>query len=81
MMMVLLVSLFVLAGAVWFIVLMRENQPTPPVDPEQAVKAAVELHRIRRRLDAAWTKSEQRRDSARLRWDIAEALKEPGDSD
>jgi hypothetical protein len=69
-----LVALFVLAALVWFIVLMRGNQPAPPVDPEQAVKAAVELHRIRRNLDVAWTKSEQCREGAALRREIAEAL-------
>lgn len=78
--MIWLVALFVLAVLVWLIVLMYGNQPAPPVDPEQAVKAAVELHRIRRNLDVAWTKSEQRREGARLRREIAEALRpEEGD--
>jgi hypothetical protein len=50
---------------------------SPDVDPEQAVKAAVELHRIRRNLDVAWTRSEQRREGAALRREIAEVLIEP----
>jgi hypothetical protein len=68
---------FVLAALFWFIVLIRESKPpTPPtpVDPEQAVRAAVELHRIRRNLDVAWSKSEQRREGAALRREIAVAL-------
>jgi len=45
------------------------------IDPEQAMKAAIELHRIRRNLDVARIRSEQRRGGARLRRDIAETLK------
>jgi len=48
------------------------------VDPEQAMKAAVELHRIRRRFDVSWTRSQQRREAARVRREIAEAF-EGGD--
>ena len=51
------------------------SAPPGPVDPEQAMKAAAELHRIRRNLDASWTKTEQRREGAALRRDIAEVLK------
>jgi hypothetical protein len=57
--------------------LIRQSTESPAagdVDPEQAMKAAVELHRIRRNLDVAWTKSEQRREGAALRREIAEAL-------
>lgn len=75
--MLLIVLPFVLAALIWLIVLIHESQPPAPptpVDPEQAVKAAVELHRIRRNLDVAWTKSEQRREGAALRREIAEAL-------
>jgi hypothetical protein len=72
-----IVVLLVIAFLVGYL-LRQASEPTAPptdVDPEQAVKAAVELHRIRRGLDAAWTKSEQRREGATLRRDIAEALK------
>lgn len=44
------------------------------VSPEAAMQAAVELHRIRRRLDVAHIKTEQRRDSSRLRREIGEVL-------
>jgi len=54
--------------------------PPTPVDPEQAGKAAVELHRIRSNFDVSWTKSQQRREGSRLRREIAEVLKaEEGD--
>jgi hypothetical protein len=48
--------------------------PAEPVDPEQAMKAAIELHAIRRRLDVAWTKTEQRQNASRLRREMTEAL-------
>ena len=46
----------------------------PPVDPEEAVKAAIELHAIRRRLDVALTESEMRQAGDRLRRNIRERL-------
>lgn len=66
--------------AVAFVVGYMVRQASEPsaspydADPEQTVKAAIELHRIRRNLDAAWIKSEQRREGAALRRDITEAL-------
>jgi hypothetical protein len=56
------------------------STPPTPVDPEQAVKAAIELHRIRSNFDVSWIKSQQRREAARLRREIAEVLK-PGEGD
>ncbi len=68
---VLLLLAVVLVGlSVW----KHSEAPRPPVDPEEAVKAAIELHQIRRRLDVAWTKTEQRQDAARLRREIGGAL-------
>jgi hypothetical protein len=71
---------FLLAVAFFFGYMVREtseaSEPAEPVDPEQAMKAAIELHRIRRNLDAAWTKSEQRREGAAVRREIAEAFEE-----
>lgn len=55
-----------------------EPPESPEVDPEQAMKAAIELHRIRRNLDVAWTKTEQRREGAALRREIAKTLKGEG---
>ncbi|HET7060272.1 MAG TPA: hypothetical protein VFH99_03100 [Candidatus Saccharimonadales bacterium] len=57
----------------------HSQPPLPPPDPEQAIKAAVELHKIRRRLDASLAKTEQRRNLSRLRREIGEAMKEPED--
>jgi hypothetical protein len=66
------VVLLVIACLIW-----KASAPpnvSEPVDPEQALKAALTLHRIRRNLDTAWTKQEQRRDGTRLRREIAEVL-------
>jgi hypothetical protein len=72
-----LVLLLLVAAFVALIAYSRREPPVAePVDPEQALKAAVELHRIRRNLDAAWTKQEQRRCGARLCREIAEALED-----
>jgi hypothetical protein len=53
-----------------------EAREEPPPDPEKVVQAAVELHRIRRRLETADLKTRQRRDAARLKREIAEALED-----
>jgi hypothetical protein len=58
------------------VVVFKPRRPEAPVDPEQAMQAAVELHRIGRQLDVAYTKSEQRRNSSRLRREIGDALDE-----
>jgi hypothetical protein len=69
-----LLVLFV-AGLGAYMIRKGSEPHTPPnVDPEQAMKAAIELHKIRSHLDVAWTKSEQRREGAGLRREIAEAL-------
>jgi hypothetical protein len=54
--------------------LLRSRSSAPPLDPEAAMKAAVELHRIRRDLDTAYTKSEQRRDAGLLEHRIVEII-------
>jgi hypothetical protein len=51
-----------------------EGDAAVPPDPEALRKAAVELHRIHRRLEAADLKQRQRRDAARFKRDLAEAL-------
>lgn len=81
MILLLIVLLLVVAFLVGYMVRQTGESPAPPedVDPEQAMKAAVELHRIRRNLDAAWIKSEQRREGAALRRDIAEAFEDEDD--
>lgn len=54
--------------------LLWQRNPEPPLDPEAAMKAAVELHRIRRDLAVAYTKSEQRRDASLLEHRIVEII-------
>jgi hypothetical protein len=79
--MVWVIPALVFAGLLGYLV-WKYNEPEtslpPEVDPEQAVKAAIELHRIRRNLDVAWTKTEQRREGAALRREIAKTLKGEG---
>lgn len=73
----LILLLLVIVGFLGYLI--RESCEPPddaPSDPEAELRAAVELHRIRRRLDASWTKTEQRQDAARLRRQIGQALKE-----
>jgi hypothetical protein len=54
----------------------QNGMQEPDLDPEAAMKAAVELHRIRRNLDVALTRSEIRRDAAWMRREAEEALNE-----
>lgn len=54
--------------------LLRFRNPEPPLDPEDVMKTAVELHRIRRDIDVAWAKSEIRRDAGLLEHRIVEAI-------
>jgi GAF domain-containing protein len=51
------------------------------IDPETATRAAIELHRIHRRIDVVMTKQEQRQAATQARREIAEALdnEEPHD--
>jgi hypothetical protein len=60
------------------VALFRPRTPEPPLDPEAAMQAAVELHRIDRRLDVEWTKRELRRDADELEHSIEEII---GDDD
>lgn len=68
-----------LIGALAFVILvlaaclLRSRDPEP-LDPEATMKAAVELHRIRRDLDVSYTKSEQRRDASLVEHRIVEII-------
>lgn len=53
---------------------LRRRPADAPIDPETMTRAAIELHRIRRQLDAGYLKSEQRQDAFRLRREIRDAL-------
>jgi hypothetical protein len=81
--MTLMVILILLAVTfvVGYMVRQASELPKQPhdIDPEQAMKAAIELHRIRRNLDVAWTKTEQKREGAAMRREIADALKDDGE--
>lgn len=64
-----------LVGAVVALVIRREWQDDDqPLDPEAVTRAAIELHRIRRRIDVVMTKQEQRQAGVQARREIAEAL-------
>lgn len=58
----LVVVLLLLAIAVCVLIFER-REAAPPLDPETAMRTAVELHRIRRQLDVDWAKTELRRDA------------------
>jgi hypothetical protein len=51
-----------------------ESEGAAPPDPETTMKAALELHRIRRRLEVAELKHVQRREATRLKRELAEIL-------
>jgi hypothetical protein len=77
------VILVLIAAGVGAYLIWKHSEPSGtelPVDLEQAVKAAVELHRIRSNFDVSWIKSRQRREGAHLRREIAEVL-EPKEGD
>jgi hypothetical protein len=66
--------LLVLAILVGLFLYLSSEPPPPEVDPEEALKSAIELHKIRSKLDVALTKSEQRRDGQRIRRRIRKAF-------
>lgn len=74
----LIVSL-VIAVVLLALTVFRAREHPPAVNPEEAVRAAVELHRIGRQLDAAYLKSQQQRDGAQLRREIGDRLDDGGD--
>jgi hypothetical protein len=71
-----LLALVLLLGVLVGLIAFTRRAPRAeiPTDPEAALRAAIELHRIGRKLDGAWLKSQQRQDATRLRRDIGEAL-------
>lgn len=72
----LVLLLLVVAGCLGYLAHASSEPPPTPRDPETELKTAVELHRIRRRLNASWTKTEQRQDAQALRRRIGEAFEE-----
>jgi hypothetical protein len=71
---VVLALIVLLVLAVWVI---RGDSPSEEeIDPEEATRAAIELHAIRRRIDVARTRSQLQRDAMQVRREIAEELRE-----
>jgi hypothetical protein len=68
--------LIVICGLLAYLVWRDSDDQSPPLDPEKAMQAALELHRIRRRLEAAECKQRQRSDAARFKRELADALDE-----
>lgn len=71
--------LVVLVGGLGVYIICRgpaDSDPEPALDPAALTKTATELHRIRRSLDVALACSEIRREAARVRREIEEALNE-----
>jgi hypothetical protein len=71
---VVFLTLTICALLVYLLWLSHDQEPAPPVDPEQAYQTAAELHAIRRRLDVAELRHRQRQEARRVRREIAEAL-------
>ena len=59
---------------VLMLVIFQDSLPERPVSRKAAMQAAVELHRVRRQLDVAYIKTEQRRDTSRLHREIGRVL-------
>jgi hypothetical protein len=72
----LILLLLVIAGCLGYL-LRRSSEPidTRPLDPETELQTALRLHDIRRKLDVADLKHQQRRDANRLRRELRETLK------
>lgn len=79
MIVLLILILLVLAGLVGYLVHQSSPPSPPPLDPEKVMQAAVDLHRIRRRLDVADLKHQQRRDALRLKRELAESAEDGED--
>lgn len=77
-----LLVLMVLVALLLFLIYVKYQQgdakPSPQElepDPDDVIKAATELHAIRRRLDVAWTRTEMQRDSYRLQRNLKQELR------
>jgi hypothetical protein len=67
-----IVAIVVVLLVVW----LWSGERPPEIDPEDTTQAALELHAIKRRMEAAETRHELRRDGARLRRELAEELRD-----
>lgn len=73
---VLVVLLLLMVCGLLGYLLRQSNEYAPPPDPETVAETALELHRIRRRLEAADLKQRQRRDATRFKRELADALED-----
>ncbi len=64
----------IVCGLAAYLIWQTSEQPPSAVDPEAALRAAAELHAIRRRLDVEQLQHEQRWDARRLKRELAETL-------
>lgn len=70
-----IIFMLVLAGVFGYLVATNSTPPSEAeADPEAEMRAALELHRIRRNLDVSLEKTEQRQEADRMRRQISEAL-------
>lgn len=72
----LILLLLVVAVAVGYLVYQSSEDPQPPPDPETELKTSLRLHTIRRKLDVADLKHQQRQDAIRLRRELRQTLEE-----
>lgn len=75
----LILLLLVIAGLLGYLVHASSEEPASPLNPETELKTALRLHEIRRKLDVADLKHQQRQDANRLRRELRETLR--GDED
>ena len=75
---VLVIFLLLVIGALSVSLLGRVSRADQeyPLDPEHLQRAAVELHRIRRRREGAELRQGQRQEAMRAKREIAEALED-----
>jgi hypothetical protein len=72
--MIWLAALLLLLAVTVCVFVFERREAAPPLDPEAAMRASIELHRIRRRLDVDWARTELRRDADLLEHRIIEVV-------
>lgn len=77
---VLLAIISVVSALVWAVGSIKRAGPEgDAVHAHERPDVAVEMHRIRRKLDVAWTRNRIRRDAAVLRREIANVMERESD--
>lgn len=75
MVVLLILVLLVVAGVLGYLVYASSEEPQPPLDTETELETALRLYEIRRKLDVADLKHQQRRDANRLSHELRESLR------